>query len=96
MPREEKHTNRVTVFLTDTQADFVDERMYALGMRERADFMRKLVIDSMRSMLRQFAEEANEKQRQLDASGHAHVGAHLRGVGRIERDDDFADTVQTR
>jgi adenylate kinase len=98
MSRDEKHTNRVTIFLTDAQADFVNERTYALGMSERADFLRKLVIDDMRRILREFAEAANEKQRQLDASGHAHVGADLRGVGRnvIERDSEWPDTVQTR
>jgi hypothetical protein len=90
----EKKTNRVTVFLTDAQDDFVNERAYAMGMNAPAEYLRKLLVDDMRRILREFAAEVEAKQRQLDASGHGHVGAHLRGVGRnvIDR-DEWPDTV---
>ena len=85
--------------MNDAQVDFVNERMYALGMSAPADYLRKLLIEDMRRMLREFAQEVEAKQRQLDASGHSGVGADLRGVGRnvIERDEHgFPTTVQTR
>jgi hypothetical protein len=99
MNRDEKKTNRVTVFLTDALADFVNERMYAFGMNAPAEYLRKLVVDDMRQLLREHARECEAKQRQLDASGHSGVGADLRGgiQNCSDRDDSgFADTVQMR
>jgi Arc/MetJ-type ribon-helix-helix transcriptional regulator len=98
MNRDEKKTNRVTVFLTDALDDFLNERTYALGMDNRAEYVRKLLVEDMRRLLREHASECERKQRQLDASGHSGVGADLRGVGRnvIERDSEWPDTVQTR
>jgi hypothetical protein len=94
----EKKTNPVRFFLGDADyASFCKDAYDA--KREPSDFARWLWLEHRERKVAEWAADCEAKQRQLSDTGHGHVGAHLRGVGRnvIERDDDgFADTVQMR